>query len=76
MRKDTLSYPSFVFLVCNLTALDKERLSQQRQLLNKRLGLDLAGNLGIDTGNLFNDEDLQCSRSNNNGSNGNAKVRP
>ncbi|XP_041362673.1 TATA-binding protein-associated factor 172-like isoform X2 [Gigantopelta aegis] len=55
------------------TSLDKERLSQQRQLLNKRLGLDLAGNLGIDTGNLFNDDDLQCTRSNNNGSIGSAK---
>ncbi|KAK7113585.1 hypothetical protein V1264_012846 [Littorina saxatilis] len=38
---------------------DKERLSQQRMLLNKRLGLDMAGSLGIDTSNLFNDDDLR-----------------
>ena len=38
---------------------DKERLSQQRMLLNKRLGLDIAGTLGMDTSNLFNDDDLR-----------------
>ncbi|XP_050390117.1 TATA-binding protein-associated factor 172 [Patella vulgata] len=43
---------------------DKERLSQQRQLLNKRLGLDLAGNLGIESDNLFNDEDLHIENFN------------
>jgi hypothetical protein len=37
---------------------DKERLLQQRQMLNKRLGFDLAPGLGIDTGELFKDEDL------------------
>ncbi|XP_012935979.1 TATA-binding protein-associated factor 172 [Aplysia californica] len=37
---------------------DKEQLLQQRQLLNKRLGLDIAGSLGLDSSNLFNDEDL------------------
>ena len=38
---------------------DKECLSQQRLLLNKRLGLDLAGTLGMDTTSLFNDDDLR-----------------
>ena len=38
---------------------DKERLSQQRMLLNKRLGLDMAGSLGMDTSSLFNDDDLR-----------------
>ncbi|GAB1607432.1 TATA-binding protein-associated factor 172-like [Argonauta hians] len=37
---------------------DKERLIRQRQLLNKRLGLDMAGTLGIETDSIFNDEDL------------------
>ncbi|XP_059168420.1 TATA-binding protein-associated factor 172-like [Physella acuta] len=40
---------------------DKEQLLQQRQLLNKRLGLDITGSLGIDTSNLFNDEDLRMN---------------
>lgn len=39
---------------------DKEQLSQQRLLLNKRLGLDMAGTLGVDTSNLFNDDDLKA----------------
>lgn len=36
----------------------KERLVRQRQILNKRLGLELAGSLGMETGDLFTDEDL------------------
>ncbi|ESO84153.1 hypothetical protein LOTGIDRAFT_155478 [Lottia gigantea] len=44
---------------------DKEHLAQQRQLLNKRLGLDIAGNLGLDSNNLFNDEDLHIEHSSN-----------
>ncbi|CAG5127659.1 unnamed protein product [Candidula unifasciata] len=40
---------------------DKEQLLQQRQLLNKRLGLDIAGSLGIDSSNLFNDDDLRMT---------------
>ena len=38
---------------------DKEKVLHQRQMLNKRLGLDMAGNLklGIDT-DIFSDEDL------------------
>ncbi|GFO18590.1 TATA-binding protein-associated factor 172-like [Plakobranchus ocellatus] len=39
---------------------DKEQLLQQRQQLNKRLGLDIAGGLGLDH-NLFNDEDLRIN---------------
>ena len=38
---------------------DKEKVLHQRQMLNKRLGLDMAGNLklGIDS-DIFSDEDL------------------
>ncbi|KAL8593219.1 hypothetical protein ACOMHN_009874 [Nucella lapillus] len=39
---------------------DKEQLSQQRLLLNKRLGLDMAGSLGLDSSSLFNDDDLKA----------------
>ena len=39
---------------------DKEQLLQQRQQLNKRLGLDIAGGLGLDN-NLFSDEDLRIN---------------
>ncbi|XP_061168195.1 TATA-binding protein-associated factor 172-like [Saccostrea echinata] len=40
-----------------LSMNDKDQLSRQRQILNKRLGLDMAGNLGIG-GDIFSDEDL------------------
>ena len=38
---------------------DREKLMHQRQMLNKRLGLDMAGNLklGIDA-DIFTDDDL------------------
>lgn len=41
---------------------DKEHLIKQRQLLNKRLGLDMASTLGIETDALFNDDDLAQSK--------------
>lgn len=55
---------------------DKEQLLQQRQILNKRLGLDAAGALGVDSNALFDDNDLcynqsALASSNNN----NSKVR-
>ena len=42
-----------------LAASDKESLARQKQLLNKRLGLDVAGGLGL-TGDaeLFAEEDF------------------
>ena len=41
------------------TALDpKERLIRQRHQLQKRLGLDVGGVLGMDSDDLFNDDDL------------------
>ncbi|XP_055877074.1 TATA-binding protein-associated factor 172-like [Biomphalaria glabrata] len=40
---------------------DRDQLSQQRQQLNKRLGLDITGQLGIDSSNLFNDDDLRMN---------------
>uniref|UniRef100_A0A673CE02 BTAF1 RNA polymerase II, B-TFIID transcription factor-associated n=1 Tax=Sphaeramia orbicularis TaxID=375764 RepID=A0A673CE02_9TELE len=36
----------------------KERLSRQRKLLQKKLGLDMGAAIGMDTEELFNDEDL------------------
>lgn len=39
----------------------KERLSRQRKLLQKKLGLDMSAAIGMDTDELFNDEDLDCS---------------
>ncbi|KAF7221295.1 TATA-binding protein-associated factor 172 [Nothobranchius furzeri] len=39
----------------------KERLGRQRKLLQKKLGLDMGAAIGMDTEELFNDEDLDCS---------------
>lgn len=39
----------------------KERLAKQRQLLNVRLGLDVASKIGIDVSGIFSNEDLQSS---------------
>lgn len=39
----------------------KERLSRQRKLLQKKLGLDMGAAIGMDTDELFNDEDLDYS---------------
>jgi hypothetical protein len=36
----------------------KDKVARQRQLLNKRLGLDVAGGIGLETDDLFKDEDL------------------
>uniref|UniRef100_A0A3Q3GTZ7 BTAF1 RNA polymerase II, B-TFIID transcription factor-associated n=1 Tax=Labrus bergylta TaxID=56723 RepID=A0A3Q3GTZ7_9LABR len=36
----------------------KERLARQRKLLQKKLGLDMGAAIGMDTEDLFNDEDL------------------
>lgn len=37
----------------------KERLARQRKLLQKKLGLDMGAAIGMDTEELFNDEDLE-----------------
>lgn len=39
----------------------KERLAHQRKLLQKKLGLDMGAAIGMDTEELFNDEDLDCT---------------
>ncbi|KAH9489880.1 btaf1 RNA polymerase II, B-TFIID transcription factor-associated, 170kDa [Bulinus truncatus] len=44
---------------------DKDQLAKQRQLLNKRLGLDITANLGIDSSSLFNDDDLRLNLESN-----------
>lgn len=36
----------------------KEHLAQQRKLLQRKLGLDMGAAIGMDTEELFNDEDL------------------
>lgn len=36
----------------------KEKLAKQRQMLNARLGLDIAANCGVDVTGLFTNEDL------------------
>lgn len=36
----------------------KERLAKQRQILNSRLGLDVANKTGIDLSEIFTNEDL------------------
>lgn len=36
----------------------KEKMARQRQILNARLGLDVAAQFGVDTSNLFSNEDL------------------
>lgn len=36
----------------------KERLARQRKLLQKKLGLDMGAAIGMNTDDLFNDEDL------------------
>ena len=40
----------------------KERLAQQKQQLNKRLGLDMAGGLGVNTDDFYREEDLILNR--------------
>lgn len=53
---------------------DKDQLSLQRQMLNKRLGLDMAGNLGIG-GDIFSDEDLVAGIKTENGDTYSNKVK-
>ena len=40
----------------------REKMAKQRQILNARLGLDVAAQIGIDTSNLFTNEDLMVPR--------------
>lgn len=43
-----------------LNAMDpKERIIKQRQILNSKLGLDVAANMGIDSSGLFSNEDFE-----------------
>ncbi|XP_069123766.1 TATA-binding protein-associated factor 172-like [Argopecten irradians] len=47
---------------------DKDQLTRQRQMLNKRLGLDVAGNLGLGIGSdIFTDDDLIMGIKSSNG---------
>lgn len=39
----------------------REKMAKQRQMLNARLGLDMAAQIGIDTANLFTNDDLITS---------------
>ena len=49
--------PNFPFSF--IDADPKQKLLHQRQLLNKRLGLDVAASMGVATDDLFGDEDLE-----------------
>ena len=54
---DKFSTSAFCSLL--LAEMDpKERLARQRRLLQKKLGLDMGAAIGMDTEELFNDEDL------------------
>jgi len=47
---------------------DQDQLVRQRQMLNKRLGLDMAGNLALGIGSdIFSDEDLLTGIKSTNG---------
>ena len=41
---------------------EKEKLARQKQLLNKRLGLEATGQLGLGGDDLFLEEDLVVKR--------------
>lgn len=44
---------------CAFSGIDnKEKMAKQRQMLNARLGLDVAAKLGMDTSSLFSNDDL------------------
>lgn len=43
----------------------KERVARQRKLLQKKLGLDMGAAIGMDTEELFNDEDLDYTCNSN-----------
>lgn len=43
----------------------RERLARQRKLLQKKLGLDMGAAIGMDTEELFNDEDLDYTCASN-----------
>ncbi|XP_060522113.1 TATA-binding protein-associated factor 172 [Cylas formicarius] len=44
----------------------KERMIKQRQLLNSKLGLDVAAKIGLDTSTLFSNEDLLTGKADSN----------
>jgi hypothetical protein len=50
------------FILILLSGIDvREKLARQRQLLNARLGLDVAVKIGIDMSEIFSTEDLTIS---------------
>lgn len=50
------------FIVCAFPGIDnKEKMAKQRQMLNARLGLDVAAKLGMDTTSLFSNDDLAAN---------------
>lgn len=54
----------FCFVLVFLGEIDpKERIARQRKLLQKKLGLDMGAAIGMNTEDLFNDEDLDYSPS-------------
>jgi hypothetical protein len=50
------------FVLILLSGIDvREKMARQRQLLNARLGLDVAVRIGIDVSEVFSTEDLTIS---------------
>ncbi|XP_074648298.1 TATA-binding protein-associated factor 172-like [Tubulanus polymorphus] len=43
----------------------RDQLAQQKQMLNKRLGLNIAGGMGVNTDDLYKDEDLEIKYEDN-----------
>ncbi|KAJ8949069.1 hypothetical protein NQ318_016971 [Aromia moschata] len=52
----------------------KERMAKQRQLLNARLGLDVAAQLGFDTSSLFSNDDLMGGNEKQESTSNNSEV--
>lgn len=50
------------------TGIDsKEKIAKQRQLLNAKLGFDVAAKIGFDTAALFSNDDLMMENSDRHG---------
>ncbi|KAJ8978247.1 hypothetical protein NQ317_012603 [Molorchus minor] len=52
----------------------KEKMAKQRQLLNARLGLDVAAKLGFDTSSFFSNDDLMASNEKQESTSNNSPV--
>ncbi len=53
-----VSFKNCLNYLANIDMDPKERLAKQRRQLQKKLGLDVAGMVGMATDDIFNDDDL------------------